>query len=168
MGARGRHISESSKESIVLPTHGFLARSITALFVGTNTVIFESKSTRRRLNSSSLAYEKNMEVVGSMVRRSKSVGRWVDGRPKSIGNWSAATAECMPRLMGKRRARNVVKGFIAAYLVDHLALQGLYQPGILQIVNMYKVDLLYLIYMQSIFGSYESRGHGSNTCGLDP
>ena len=35
----------------------------------------------------------------------------------------------------------------------HLALQGLYQPGILQIVNMYKVDLLCLIYMQSIFGS---------------
>ena len=107
---------------MLLTTHGFLANAITALFVGTTTVMFEFKSTRRRLNSSSLAYEKNMEVVGSMVRRSKSVGRWVVvGRPKSIGiaertNWSAATAECMPRLMGTRRARNVAKYFMAAYL----------------------------------------------------
>ena len=120
MHASDQHISESSKESTVLPTHGFLANAITALFVGTNTVIFESGSTRRRLNSSSLAYEKNMEVVGSMVRRSKSVGRWLEGRPKSIGtaertDWSAATAGCMPRLMETRRARNVAKGFIDAY-----------------------------------------------------
>jgi hypothetical protein len=113
-------VLESSKREYVLPTHGFLANAITALFVGTITVMFESKSTRRRLNSSSLAYEKNIEVVGSMVRRSKSVGRWVEGRAKSIGtaertDWSTATAGYMPRLMGRRRARNVVRCFIAAY-----------------------------------------------------
>ena len=55
-----------------------------------------------------------MEVVGSMVRRSKSVGRRLEGRPKSIGaagitNWSTAAAGCMPRLMETRRARNVAK-----------------------------------------------------------
>ena len=91
---------------------------MTALFVGTSTVMFESKSTRRRLNSSSLAYEKNMEVVGSIVRRSKSVGMWVEGRAKSIGtaertDWSAATTGYVPRLMGTRRARIIVRCIIA-------------------------------------------------------
>ena len=61
-----------------------------------------------------------MEVVGSMVRRSKSVGSWLEERPKSIGtaertNWSAAAAGCMPRLMETRKTRNVAKCFIAAY-----------------------------------------------------
>lgn len=130
MRASARHAIRTAKECTILPTHGFLANAITALFVGTNTVMFEFKSTRRRLNSSSLAYEKNIEVVGSIVRRSKSVGRWVvEGRSKSIEtaertNWSAATAGCMPRLMGTSRARNVAKYFMAAYFADGLKALG--------------------------------------------
>jgi hypothetical protein len=100
-------------------THGFLASAITALFVGTNNVRFESTFTNKRLSSSSLAYEKKMEVPGSIVRRSKSVGRTFNaGRLSSIGTlgrttWSAAAAAWRPRAMDISGRMNVAKSFIA-------------------------------------------------------
>lgn len=104
---------------LVANTHGFLARAITALFVGTNSVMFEFTFTNKRLSSSSLAYEKKMEVPGSMVRRSKSVGRTLEaGRLSSIGTlgrtiWSAAAAAWRPRVTEISGRMNVAKSFIA-------------------------------------------------------
>ena len=104
---------------LVANTHGFLARAITALFVGTNSVMFEFTFTNKRLSSSSLAYEKKMEVPGSMVRRSKSVGRTLEaGRLSSIGTlgrtiWSAAAAAWRPMVTEISGRMNVAKSFIA-------------------------------------------------------
>lgn len=101
-------------------THGFLASAITALFVGTSIVRFVSTFTNKRLSSSSLAYEKKMEVPDSIVRRSKSVGRTFEaGRLSSIGTfgktiWSAAAAAWIPRVMETRGRINVAKYFIVA------------------------------------------------------
>lgn len=101
-------------------THGFLVSAITALFVGTNNVRFDSVLTNKRLSSSSLAYEKNIEVPGSIVRKSNSVGRTLEvGRLGSIGTagriiWSAAAAEYIRRVVKIKGRKNVAKNFIVA------------------------------------------------------
>lgn len=102
-------------------THGFFSNAITALFVGTSTVMFASTFVNRRTKSSSLAYEKKIEVLDSIVRRSKSVGRLCEvGRSASIGTlgitiWSVAVTAWIPRMVMETRGyNNVAKHFIVA------------------------------------------------------
>ena len=55
-------------------THGFRGRAMTALFVGTRTVLRALESLKIWLISSSRAYEKNIEAVDSIVSKSASEG----------------------------------------------------------------------------------------------
>lgn len=67
-------VSDVCRQPTVKETHGLRASAITALFVGTNSVILALVSANILLISNSRAYEKNIDADDSIVNKSASVG----------------------------------------------------------------------------------------------